>query len=80
MCVCVRVCVLTRSYFHPPSPRPYSQVTFFFTATKSAARPTGENIGKEACEIIEQTGAANVAAVANDNAQAETTSWEHIRE
>ena len=76
----MRVCVLTRSYFHPPSPRPYSQVTFFFTATKSTARPTGENIGKKVCEIIEQTGAANVAAVANDNASAETTSWETIRE
>ena len=55
--------------------------TFFYTATNAGAdRPTGENIGKECLDIIEATGPENVAAVANDNATAETTSWDTIRD
>ena len=56
------------------------QATFFFTATNAGTvRPTGANIGAEALDVIERTGPENVAAVTNDNAEAETTSWETIR-
>lgn len=56
------------------------EITFFWTATNAGiVRPTGENIGKEACDVIKDVGEDNVAAVTNDNAQAETTSWEYIR-
>ena len=57
------------------------QATFFFTATNAGTvRPTGANIGAEALDVIERTGPENVAAVTNDNAEAETTSWETIRD
>ena len=55
--------------------------TFFHTATNhGTVRPTGANIGREAIKVIEDTGPQNVAAVVNDNAEAETTSWETIRD
>ena len=57
------------------------RATFFFDATDAGTtRPSGVNIGNEALEVINAIGAANVAAVANDNAAAETTSWDTIRD
>ena len=58
------------------------RATFFFDATDAGTtRPSGVNIGNEALAVINAIGAANVAAVANDNAPAETTSsWETIRD
>ena len=57
------------------------RATFFFDATDAGTtRPSGVNIGNEALEVINAIGAANVAAVANDNAAAETTSWDKIRD
>ena len=55
-------------------------ITFFFDATNSGTvRPTSANIAAEAIKIIEATGAANVAGVANDNACAEVGAWDDIR-
>ena len=55
--------------------------TFFFDATNAGVvRPTGANIGAEAIKMIEATGAENVVGVTNDNASAETTSWDYIRD
>ena len=57
------------------------RATFFFDATDAGTtRPSGVNIGNEALAVINAIGAANVAAVANDNAAAETTSWDTIRD
>ena len=56
-------------------------LTFFFDATNAGVvRPTGANIGAEAIKMIEATGAENVVGVTNDNASAETTSWDYIRD
>ena len=55
-------------------------IPFFFDATNSGTvRPTSANIAAEAIKMIEVTGPANVAGLANDNAAAETGSWDAIR-
>ena len=57
------------------------EATFFFRATNAGAtRPTAENIGQECIEVIDDTGPDNTAAVTSDNASAETTSWDTIRD
>ena len=54
--------------------------TFFFNATNAGiVRPTSANIAAETIKMIEATGPANVAGLANDNAAAETGSWDAIR-
>ena len=80
--VCVCVCVYHSAILFLSSvAAPFSQYTFFFRATNAGTtRPTGEHIGRVPCKMIEATGAANVAGVASDNASAETTSWDVIRE
>ena len=55
--------------------------TFFFDATNNGAeRPTAANIAAEAISMITKTGEENVAGLTNDNASAETTSWDAIRD
>ena len=57
-----------------------NEATFFFTATNAGTvRPTGMNINQETIKVIEDTG-PNVAAITNGNAEAETTSWDTIRD
>jgi hypothetical protein len=59
----------------------YDKVTFFWTATNAGAtRPTGQAIGEKALKVIEDIGEFNIAAMVTDNAAAETTSWDTIRE
>jgi hypothetical protein len=59
----------------------FGHVTFFWTAKYGGStRATTQNIAEEATEVIADVGDANIAAVATDNAAAETTSWDLIRE
>ena len=59
----------------------FDHVTFFCTAKYGgSARATAQNIADEAIEVIADVGDTNIAAVATDNASAETTSWDLIRE
>ena len=56
-------------------------ITFFYSSTSSGSvAATGEAIGTECLAVIEDVGDENVAGIANDNASAETTSWETIRD
>lgn len=58
----------------------FGHATFFWTATYGGpTRSTAANIAAEAIDAIEDTGDANIAAVATDNAS-ETTSWYQIRQ
>ena len=58
----------------------FDDITFYHSATDAGTtRPTGINIGTEAVAVIRDIGADNIAAVATDNAAAETTSWDTIR-
>lgn len=57
------------------------EATFFFDATNAGAvRPTAANIGAEAIKMIEATGPDNIAGITSDNATAETTSWDVVRD
>jgi hypothetical protein len=56
-------------------------VTFFHSSTTSGSvAATGEHIGLECVEVIKDVGPENVAGITNDNASAETTAWEWIRD
>jgi hypothetical protein len=55
--------------------------TFYWCGKPSGTtRPTGVAIGTECNGVIADAGSESCAAVANDNASAETTSWDTIRE
>ena len=57
------------------------KVTFFHTATSNGTvRPTADNIAEETIAVMKDLGPQNVAGIANDNAAAETTAWDRIRD
>ena len=54
-------------------------VTFFHSSTSGSVAATSEAIGIECIKVIKDVGDENVAGITNDNASAETTSWDTIR-